>query len=171
MRRHIVGTLVLGFAALGAGSATAQVRFGANLSWGDDSDLGLGARLNFGLGDMARNQPIEGLVTFDYFFPGESSPGFDVTYWTITANAIYRFTERTAAVAPYAGGGVMLGRSSTDPLSPGMGGASSSKVGLHAVGGLRFKTEGTILPFAEARFELKDGAQFVLSGGVYFGQP
>jgi hypothetical protein len=163
--------LVVGFAVAGVTSAGAQVRFGANLSWGSKTDLGLGARLNFGLGDMASNQPVEGLVTFDYFFPGESTPGNDVTYWTVTANAIYRFTQRSSSVAPYAGGGVMLGRASSDAVSPGPGGGSGSKVGLHAVGGLRFKTAGTVLPFVEGRLELKDSAQFVLSGGVFFGQP
>lgn len=170
MRRLLVGVVAAGFLALGASPAAAQVRFGANLSWGDDTDLGLGARLNFGLGEMARNQPIEGLITFDYFFPDESSPGLDFTYWTITGNAIYRFVPRSASVAPYAGGGVMLARSSVDSPSPGVGGSDTS-VGLHAVGGLRFKTQGTLLPFVEARFELKDGSQFVLSGGVFFGQP
>lgn len=169
MRRLLASLAVAGFAAMAAAPAAAQVRFGANLSWGDDTDLGLGARLNFGLGDMAKNQPIEGLLTFDYFFP-DSPPGVDLTYWSVSANGIYRFTTRGASVAPYAGGGLLLARSSTDLGSPGLSG-SSTDLGLNLVGGLRFKTAGTLLPFVEARFEIADGSQFVLSGGVFFGKP
>jgi hypothetical protein len=168
MRKLVAGLMVAGLAALAAAPAAAQVRFGANLSWGDDTDLGLGARLNFGLGDMSRNQPVEGLVTFDYFFP-DAPAGTDVSYWSISGNAIYRFTTRSASVFPYAGGGLLIARGSVG-FSPGLSG-SDTDIGLSLVGGLRFRTAGTLLPFVEGRFELADGSQFVLSGGVYFGRP
>lgn len=29
---------------------------------------------------------------------------------------------------------------------------------------------GNVQPFVEARFQIRDGSQFVLSGGVYFGK-
>lgn len=72
--RKLLVVMAAGLLALGAGPAAAQVRLGGNLSWGNDTDLGLGARLNLGLG---RNLPLEGLITFDYFLPGEWAPGLD----------------------------------------------------------------------------------------------
>ena len=71
----------------------------------------MGARLGFPLGGELKRKGIEGLVTFDSFFP----KGFD--YWTVTADGLYHFT-----------------------------------------------------PFVEARYEIKDGHQFILAAGVYFGK-
>lgn len=170
MRKLMAGLAAAGLMALAAAPAAAQARFGANLSWGDDADLGLGARLSFGVGELAGERPIEGLVTFDYFFPDAPS-GVDITYWTASGNAIYRFTPRRSGFAPYAGGGLLLVHSSTDVSSPGPGaGGSDTDLGLNLVGGLRFRTAGSIIPFLEARLELADGSQLVLSGGVFFGR-
>jgi len=162
----LIAATVVGAAT--ANPVDAQVRFGANLSWGSDADLGLGARLNFGVGSLADSKPIEGLATFDYFFP-DSGFGSDATYWTLTGNAIYRFVERGKGVTPYAGGGVLIARMTEDT---GTGTRSDSDLGLNLLGGLRFKTSGTLIPFAEARIEIvPDRSQLVLSGGVYFGRP
>jgi len=170
MRKLVAAVMVMGFALLGASAARAQVRFGANLSWGSETDLGLGAHLSFSLGDMAKNQPVEGLLTFDYFFPDEA-PGAESTYWDLTANAIYRFVPRSSGAVPYAGGGLLISRFSTDySVDPDLS-ASKTDLGLSLVGGIRFKTAGTLLPFVEARFELKDNSQVVLTGGVFFGKP
>ncbi|MGE0551923.1 MAG: hypothetical protein AB7R55_00710 [Gemmatimonadales bacterium] len=173
MRKLLLGLVAVGAVTLAAGrTAEAQVRFGANLSWGGDTDVGLGARLNFGVGSLADSKPIEGLITFDYFFPDESF-GVDATYWEISANAIYRFVERGKGITPYAGGGVLLARSSVE-VGSGQSSisGSDSDIGLSILGGLRFKTAGTLIPFAEARIDIvADNSQLVLSGGVYFGQP
>ena len=61
-------TLMVGILLVGAAvpeRAVGQVQFGAAASWGDDTDFGLGARLNFGLGQLTRKSKIEGRVTFD----------------------------------------------------------------------------------------------------------
>ena len=164
MRKLLVGLMVVGFMATGAKRAEAQFRFGANVSWGDDTDFGLGARANFGFGEFSRRNPIEGLVTFDYFFPD----GFD--YWEVTGNAIYRFDISNETVKPYAGAGVLISHASVDLPSPFD--ASSTDAGLNLLGGLRFRLKNsTVLPFVEARLEVKDGSQFVLAGGVLFGKP
>lgn len=163
MRKLVVGLMVLGLAAAGAKTAEAQFRFGAQLSWGDDTDFGIGARANFGLGGLSQRNPIEGQVTFDYFFPD----GYD--YWELTGNALYRFDTPSESVKPYAGGGVIFAHSSVDVLGVS---DSNSDLGLNLVGGLRFHVKGTTtLPFVEARFEIKDGSQFVLAAGVMFGKP
>jgi opacity protein-like surface antigen len=166
--------LAAGLVALLAGAtsaAHAQTRFGANLSWGSDTDLGIGARVNFGLGQIAGKQPIEGMVMFDYFFPGH-----DATYWSASANAIYRFTAKNTSIAPYAGAGLLLAHSGAggdvgDFCDTVGADCSDTSVGLNLVGGIRFKAAGRFLPFVEARLEAVHGSQLVISGGAFFGKP
>ncbi len=155
----------------------AQARFGANLSWGSDTDIGLGARLGFGLGELTRRNKIEGQATFDYFFPKH----FNV--WEVTGNGIYHLTN-TGTVAPYLGAGLGYAHASASDqiylanrfVRPGLSVArlgsysSDSKFFLNLLGGVRFKPTGNIQPFAEARAEIGNGSQLVLTGGVYFGR-
>lgn|GEM_PF-5905641 len=63
---------------------------------------------------------------------------------------------------------MLFGRFSSN--SPGPGG-SDSDFSLNAIAGLRFKAQDRLLPFVEARLAIKDGSQFVLAAGVYFGKP
>jgi len=166
MRRLLVGLMALGFVALGTTQAQAQFRFGANVSWGDKTDFGIGARANFGLGEFSKQNPIEGQVTFDYFFPN----GYD--YWELSGNGIYRFDTSAESLKPYAGAGLLFAHSSSASPSPGLAGSSSTNLGLNLIGGLRFNVKGTTtIPFVEARLEVRNESQFVLAGGVLFGKP
>jgi hypothetical protein len=170
MRKAVVVLGVLALAAAGAHRAEAQFRFGANVSWADDADFGIGARANFGLGSMSKRQPVEGMVTFDYFFPGDN-----VNYWEASANGVYRFTtSETVHATPYVGAGVVLGHTSVD-----LNGSvcnitgvdcSNTGVGLNLLGGLRFRAGPRFIPFVEARFEVKDNSQFIITGGAFFGK-
>lgn len=163
MGKLVVGLMVLGFAAAGARTAEAQFRFGAQVSLASDTDVGIGARANFGLGAISERNPIEGQATFDYFFPDAGD------YWELTGNALYRFDTPSPSVKPYAGGGLIFAHSSVDVLGVR---DSNSDIGLNLVGGLRFNVKGTTtLPFVEARFEIMDGSQFVIAAGVMFGKP
>jgi opacity protein-like surface antigen len=162
MRKLATGVWIALLLGVAASAAEAQVRFGANLSWGDDTEVGLGARLNFGLGAASQRRPIEGYATFDYFFPD----GFD--FWELTGNVVYRFTT-TSSAKPYAGAGLGFGHSSADVGVPGFEG--DSDFFLNLLGGLRFQVVGNVQPFAEARFELGDFSQLVIAGGVFFGKP
>jgi opacity protein-like surface antigen len=164
MRRRFPGIVAVILMVVVASPSPAQVRFGANLSWADDTDVGLGARLSFGLGSASQRRPVEGYVTFDYFFPDT----FD--YWEVTGNVAYRFTT-TGSAKPYGGAGLGYGNSSIDTGSPGLGFGSGSDFFLNLFGGVRFQMLGSVQPFAEARFELGDGSQLVLVGGVFFGKP
>ncbi len=164
--RKTIGAVGLAVVALSTtNSASAQARFGAQLNFAGHANFGMGARVGFPLGGELKRKGIEGLVTFDYFFPDK----FD--YWTATANGLYHFTPAGSSVKPYIGGGVSLGRGrgSVDGMSPGLSGGGSD-VGLNLMGGLRFKAQERLLPFAEARYELKNGGQFILTAGVYFGR-
>ncbi len=148
--------------------ASAQVRAGANLAWGDDADFGIGGRIGFGLGSISERHPVEAIVSFDYFFPDEGGSGVDLTYWEINANGIWKFNLPNSGVAPYLGAGLNFARASVDVS--GIGGGSDSKVGLNILGGLRFNVMGAVQPFAEARIELGGGEQLVLAFGVLFGK-
>ena len=79
-----------------AASLHAQVRFGAQASWGDNSDFGIGARLEHGLAKLFPNAPLRAAASFDYFFPGNS-----VTYWELNYNVFYQL--KADALTPYAG--------------------------------------------------------------------
>ncbi|MGE0439322.1 MAG: hypothetical protein AB7L66_10775 [Gemmatimonadales bacterium] len=160
MRRLIVATGALALAAFAVQPAAAQVRFGANANFATDTDFGLGAKLNFGVGNVTENKAIEGQATFDIYFPD----GYD--YWTIAANGLYSL-KPTGSVVPQLGAGLGVGRSSVSVLGVS---ASSTDVFLNLIGAIKFRPSGSIQPFAEARFQIGDGSQLVLGGGLYFGK-
>lgn len=160
MRKLVAAAGVVIAAFVFAPRAEAQA-FGANLSWGDDTDFGLGARVAFPIGGSVGQKGIKGLATFDYFFPD----GFD--FWEITGNGVYDISTSGSA-SPYVGAGITFARYSVS--AGALGSASDSEVGLNLLGGARFKPTGNVQPFVEARFQIRDGSQFVLSGGVFFGK-
>lgn len=150
--------VLIALLALCAGATTslsAQVRFGPQVSFADDADFGIGARLEYGLDKLFPKAPLLSAASFDYFFPGNN-----VTYWEINYNVSYLF--KVDALTPYAGGGLHFAHASVD------GGGSNSEMGLNLLGGLRFKTASKLTPFVEARIELGGGEQFVLTGGLVF---
>lgn len=156
----VVAAMALAAGTMVASPAAAQVKFGTVLNWGDDADFGLGAKLNFGIGSITDRSDIEGQIAFDYFFPDS----FD--YWTITGNGIYSL-KPSGSVAPHLGAGLGLARAS---YSVGTFNGSDTSLFLNLLGGLRFKPIGNVTPFTEARIQLGDGSQLVLSGGVFFGR-
>jgi hypothetical protein len=172
MRKGIVGLAVVTLITAVANRAEAQFRFGANLSWASDTDLGIGARASFGLGGLSAGRPIEGLVTFDYFFPDDVA-GVDSKYWEASVNGIYRLAMPESSLAPYLGAGVLLGHSSVDAGSTvcNIADCSNNNIGLNLIGGFRFKGGPRFLPFAEARFEVAEESQLVLTVGAFFGKP
>lgn len=167
---------------IAAEPAAGQVQFGAALSWGSETDLGLGGRLNFGLGELTKKSKVEGRVAFDYFFPN------DFDYWQITGDALYQVASSGSA-KPYLGGGVGYSGSSSSNgyVPPGarrirttealtlstarlLGYGTDSHFFLGLIGGLQFPAIGNIRPFGEARFQFGNGSQVVLTGGVNFGR-
>src|SRR5207245_10152538 len=74
--------------------------FGLQLDWGNDPNFGIGGRGVFPLSSLVPGTPLDGIVSFDYFFPGNS-----VHYWEINGNVVYRFRmPRASSLRPYAGG-------------------------------------------------------------------
>lgn len=160
--------------ALGAQPADAQVRFGPQVSYADDFDLGVGARAEFGLGSLFGEDgalaDLTGMLAFDYYFPdcGSGFGDFDCSYWEINANVHYPL-DLGEGIAPYVGGGLNFARFSVD-VDSGFGsfGASSSDIGLNALGGIKFMA-GSLAAGAEAKIELGGGEQFVIQGYVLLG--
>ncbi len=156
--RHLAGllfvALVLGIVP-GAQGQVPEVRVGPQLSLGDDTDVGLGGRVEVGI--PATTVFLSG--TFDLFFPGGG-----VDYWEINANAGYGFPLNTTdAVIPYVLGGINVAHVSFDaPLA-----ASDTEIGLNLGGGGRFPLPQFDL-FFELRFELDGGEQVVATGGILF---
>lgn len=151
-------------AALVIGSADANAQaFGIQGSWGDDTDLGIGARLELGLPNLLTSQgPLSNtflIGSFDWFFPDFCDNIDDCSYYEFNANLAVPITAST--IDPYAGAGLNIARMSVLD-------ASDTEVGLNLLGGLRFNLGGASA-FGEGRFVLGGSEQFVLTLGVLVG--
>ena len=180
MRKCIGSALLLvmlaAYPALGAaqrrGAARPAARsadrpsFGLQLDWGNDPNFGIGGRAVIPLNSLVPGTPLDGIVSFDYFFPGNN-----VKYWEINGNVAYRFrVPARSSLRPYAGGGLNIAHlSGTATVGTTTVSVSDTKAGLNLLGGTTFKVKGSkLLPFAEARGELGGGKTFILTGGVRF---
>ncbi len=178
--RVAMAAAVLG--ALGAGTLEAQdVKLGAQASLAQDTNFGIGPRVEFGLGRAIPGLGVTG--SFDYFFPDDfrlttiEGQMFtaSVNYWEINANLIYGFSiANTPGVDPYVGAGINFSHISGNFTGPGAAGDNSeTDAGINLVGGAKFPLTG-VTPFLEARLELKGSDplgvedQFVLTGGILF---
>jgi len=176
--RAAMAAVVVG--ALGAATLEAQdVKIGAQASFAQDTDFGIGPRLEVGLGRVIAGLSVVG--SFDYFFPDSfqlTTPGgtmfsAEVDYWEVNTNLIYGFTVANApGVEPYFGAGINFSRISGNFTGPGgEEEASETDVGINLLGGAKFPLTG-VTPFLEARLELKGDDplgvedQFVLTGGI-----
>lgn len=156
-------------AARPAAAPAQRTRFAAELDWSSDVDFGIGARGVFPLESAFPGTPLDGIVSFDYFFPSVSNApaGSSFHYWEINGDLAYRFRmERGSSLGPYAGGGLNIAHASS--TVSGVSG-SATKAGLNLLGGTTFKLRGSNLtPFAEARGEVGGGKTFILTAGVRF---
>lgn len=177
MTRRIFALAALLVSLFVAQGVQAQVSFGPQAVWGDETDFGVGARAHIGLGDLfgAGEGPLANLltsVTGTFFFPdcGGGLTSIDCDYFELSGNLIVPF-ETASAFKPYAGAGVYLGRFSADAEVDGLFDASASdtEIGLGVVGGGLFRL-GNLDAFSEARFNLSGYDQFMLTFGVLFGR-
>src|SRR2546425_5769207 len=154
-------------AAARPAGGSAHPSFGPELNWSSDFDFGIGARGVFPLQSLFPKTPLDGIVSFDYFFPSHPT-GTSYHYWEINGNVAYRFTvPARSSFRPYAGGGLNIIHASAGPS--GGPTVSDTKAGLNLLGGTTFKLKGSKLtPFAEARGEIGGGKTFIITGGVRF---
>ena len=147
-------------------SAHAQ-RFGGQVSWGSDSDLGVGARVEIPLANtLSKTEPFSKaflLGAFDLYFP--DCGGGDCQWWEI--NPALAIPLKAQSIKPYVGAGLNIAHISVDLGS--FGTASNTEMGLALLGGLKFAL-GSMDAFSEARLALSGGEQFALSFGVLFGK-
>src|SRR5436309_11140830 len=153
-------------AARPAASRADRPSFGLQLYWSSDYDFGIGGRGVFPLQSLFPQTPLDGIVSFDYFFPSAPS-GVSFHYWEINGNVAYRFrVPARSSLGPYAGSGLNIAHASG---SAGGVSTSATKAGLNLLGGTTFKLKGSKLtPFVEGRGEVGGGKTFILTGGVRF---
>jgi len=184
MRQLIGGTLLLAAVTLipagsvaqrraavrNAGGSAQRLSFGAELNWSSDVDFGVGARAVFPLQSLVPKLPLDGIVSFDYFFPSAPA-GTSEHYWELNGNVAYRFpVPQRSSFAPYAGGGLNIAHASASVTVLTVTATSSdTKVGLNLLGGTTFKMNGSnFTPFAEVHAEVGGGKTFIVTGGVRF---
>ncbi len=165
MRKAMVGLAVVAAMAVVSQQALAQaqvspIRFGAQVTYADDFDFGVGARVIYpALGKMVGVSGLEGSASFDWFFPSVGS------YFEVNVNALYPVAIASMPkLRPYVGAGLNVARYSVDL---GIVSASSTDIGLNALAGARFSM-GKFSTFAEAKLELSGGEQFAVTFGVLF---
>jgi len=162
----MVGLFVLALAG-GALAEEKPLSFGVQANWSDDTDLGVGVRARLDLADL--KEGLGAVASFDYFFPGDQGfEGVDFTYWEINANLTYDLPLDSSAV-PYIGGGPVLAHASGGVEVVGVEiSDSTNEVGFNILGGVKKDLGESMKLFAEAKYEIKGGEQFVLSVGVRF---
>ena len=163
-------SLLTAVALVMIGSSTSEAqRWGAQLSWGDESDLGVGVRAEW---DFANKMSQSGAFSrafiigqVDYYFV-DCPSGVSCTWLEINPSLAIPFTTTSSSVKPYAGAGlhVVYARQSAGGVS-----ASETEMGLNLLGGLKFGMGG-MDAFSELRLGLGgDAEQLALSFGVLFG--
>jgi len=147
-------------------SSQKSLWLGAHASLANESDLGLGARAVWTVPSQRR---LGVITSLDYFFPSGSDGvvAVDSRHWEVNGNLAYHFGRRWR---PYVGPGLNLARRSSDLAFLGQpaGSASETALGLNLLGGLRRVDGRKHQYFAEARYEVKGGEQFLVAAGVLF---
>ncbi|MFC1544444.1 hypothetical protein ACFL4Y_04235 [Gemmatimonadota bacterium] len=162
MKRMLMGAAVLLLMGAGAAPATGQVRFGAQVDFADDVDMGIGVRALKDLDQYLTG--MDGYLAFDLFFPGENQ-----SYWEINGNVTFPIPMSDGGtMSPYFGGGLRLARYGVDV--PGFGEADDTELGLNLLVGSQFASRGKWAPFVELRLPLGglEGVDFILAVGIYF---
>lgn len=154
---------------IGVQTGQAQVSFGPQLAWSDAVDLGLGARVEFGLADLFGIEDgvfanLYASASGTYFFP--ECPGSSCSLVELNPNAVVPF-EMDATVTPFVGAGLHLARSKWSVPDASIS-DTDTDVGLNILGGIKFPI-GNLGGFAEGNFGISGAEHFTLSAGVLFG--
>jgi outer membrane protein with beta-barrel domain len=153
-------------AARRAAPAAQHPSFGLELDVGTQTDFGIGGRGVFGLSSLFPGVPLDGIVSFDYYFPSGAPAGGSLHFWEINGNLAYRFrVPGRSSFRPYGGGGLNIAHSSASAAGVS---ASSTDVDLNILAGTTFRVKGTVTPFAEIRGVVGNANQVVFTGGVRF---
>jgi hypothetical protein len=157
MMNKLCVALFLSVFALAVGNAevSGQTQLGAQLSYGDKADFGLGARVEVPIRNFG--QGLRGIGSLDLFFPDNDNNHFE-----LNGNIAYGFSiEGNNSLFPYVGSGLSLAHMSDGNDN------SNTDLGLNLLAGTAFAAEH-LSPFVEARFEVGGGEQLVITAGVLF---
>jgi len=160
-----VRSLIVGVAALllaVPATAVGQVAFGPQLSFGGETDLGIGGRV---LANVESLERWDFIGTFDVWFPDDDG-GTDRSAWEINGNLAYNFVVEDSELNPYAGAGLSIFHLSVESDGPGPD-FDDTDLGLNLFGGLKFPGQ-SITPFVEVRAVLEAADQVVVTGGILF---
>ena len=147
--------------------ATAQIanlqvapRIGYDIA-GDVEEAFVGGEVRFGLGEL----PVLLNGVFDYYFAEDP-----LTFFQISANALYYFGIDNEMFTPYAGAGLSINRISVDIDTGGFGAvdASSNEIGVNLIGGAVLEMPG-LRPFAQLQYTTSDFDLGTITVGVLFG--
>ena len=142
--------------------AVGQVAFGPQLSFGGDTDLGIGGRV---LANVESMEHWDFIGTFDVWFPDDRG-GNDVSAWEANGNLAYNFVVEDTSLNPYAGAGLSIFHVSVDDDLIGED-RDDTDLGLNLFGGLKFPGQ-SVTPFVEVRAVLEAADQVVVTGGILF---
>lgn len=175
MTKWNIAPVALAAALFMAAPAQAQVAFGPQVSYGTDSDLGVGARVELPVGGMITQDAgsmmagLKAIGSFDWFFLDCDDDAFggvevDCSYWEANVNGAVPFVIEGQGFSPYLGAGLNIAQVAVEV---GDFDESETEIGVNILGGLNFPLGG-LAAFAEGRIELGGGEQFVISAGVLF---
>lgn len=152
-------------AARPATSSAEKTSFGLQLDVGTQTDFGIGGRAVFGLQSLFPGTPLDGIVSFDYYFPSAQA-GVTNHFWEINGNLAYRLrVPARSSFRPYLGGGLNIAHASTSTATAS---GSSTDADLNILGGTTIKVRGTLTPFLEIRGVVGNANQVVFTGGIRF---
>lgn len=143
-------------------TAVGQVVFGPQLSFGGDTDVGIGGRV---LANVESMEHWDFIGTFDVWFPDDRGDN-DVSAWEANGNLAYNFVVENSELNPYAGAGLSIFHISFDDDLIGED-RDDTDLGLNLFGGLKFPGR-SITPFVEVRAVLEAADQVVVTGGILF---
>lgn len=143
-------------------TAMGQVTFGPQLSFGGDTDLGIGGRI---LANVESLEHWDFVGTFDVWFPDDTNTT-DLSAWEANGNLAYNFVVEDTSLNPYAGAGLSIFHWSRENRSTGAE-FDDTDLGLNFFGGLKFPGQ-SVTPFVEVRAVLEGGDQVVVTGGILF---
>ena len=142
-------------------AADAQVRLGPQISFGGDTDFGIGGRI---VANVESLDHWDFIGTFDIFFP-DDGPNNDISYWEANGSLAYNFGVPDApSLSPYVGAGLNIAHISVENLGNDF---DDTDMGLNLFVGTQFEG-GSVTPFAEIRFVAEGSEQVVLTGGILF---
>lgn len=149
---------------LSASPAAADLGLGGQLVYGDDSDIGVGARVEIDTPELVERSRIQ--IDFNWYFPDDPA-GANLTFWEANMNWLHQVGRDGGenAASYYLGGGLNFAYSS---ISYDAGGDDSEKdLGVNFLGGVVVPF-GIVSAIAEVRITIAGSEQYALGVGFLF---